>query len=94
MSKISSELLLMSSFRPSCWRRCSLPPNILQQPVVTTHSSLSPGLYVGPVAHVLVLLLHPEQLSIAVLVSYLGGWKELFEYNVVLIIYIIYSPSS
>ena len=35
------------------------------------HCRLGPGLDVGPGTHVLVLLLHPEQLSVAVHISHL-----------------------
>jgi hypothetical protein len=40
-------------------------------PVISSNSSLCPGLYVGPGPHVLVLLLYPAQLGIAVLLCHL-----------------------
>jgi hypothetical protein len=39
--------------------------------VISSNSSLCPGLYVGPGPHVLVLLLYPAQLGIAVLLCHL-----------------------
>ena len=52
------------------WGGSCLPAYILQQSVVSTYSSLCSGLDIGPGPHVLVLLLHPAQLGIAVLVSH------------------------
>jgi len=60
----------MRGFGPSSWGGSCLPSYVLQQPVIATNSCLSPWLDIGPGPHILVLLLHPAQLGIAVLVSY------------------------
>ena len=62
------EFFLVSSLGSCGWRGSTVSTNVLEQPVISSHCSLSPGLDIGPGSHVLVFLLHPEQLSIAVLV--------------------------
>ena len=47
------------------------PSIILWWPVISSNSCLCPRLYIWPGPHVLVLLLHPAQLGIAVLLSHL-----------------------
>ena len=66
----------MSGLGPSSWGGGCLSAYVLQQSVVSTNSCLCPGLHVGPGPHVLVLLLHPAQLSVAVLVSHALHYVE------------------
>ena len=66
------EFFLVSSLGPCGRWRSTVSTNVLEQPVISSHCSLGPGLDIGPGSHVLVFLLHPTQLGITILLWYLN----------------------